>query len=123
MEARLRTHVTGMPKIINSNLVQVRLIFVLQFAEFYLGNTSDEARLYEQTYPDRVFCAREKVKPCQVKSYNNNDIDNFFFSKLIMAKFWYNTVLPIFGKTNVQLLYSGKNCVCRNKYLMISLLS
>ena len=27
MEARLRNHVTGMPKIINSNLVQVGTIF------------------------------------------------------------------------------------------------
>ena len=27
-------------------------------------------------------------------------------SKLIMARFWYDTVLPIFGEENVQLLYS-----------------
>lgn len=32
-----------------------------------------------------------------------------FFSKLIMAQFWYDTVLPMFGKENIQLLYSGKN--------------
>ena len=28
-------------------------------------------------------------------------------SKLIMARFWYDTMLPIFGERNVKLLYSG----------------
>ena len=115
MEARLRTHVTGMPKIINSNLVQVRLIFVLQFAEFYLGNTSDEARLYEQTYPDRVFCAREKVKPCQVKSYNNNDIDNFFLANSSWPNFGTTRFYLSLGRqmfncfTQVKIVYVGTN--------------
>jgi hypothetical protein len=29
-------------------------------------------------------------------------------SKLIMAKFWYNVMIPLFGEERTKLLYSGK---------------
>ena len=34
-----------------------------------------------------------------------------------MAKFWYDTILPIFGEKNVRLLYSGKKIVYVDSYI------
>ena len=60
MEARLRNHVTSMPKIINSNLVQVGTIFHHK-NHFSSGSTSCQRGPHEQANSDRILCSGEKV--------------------------------------------------------------
>ena len=108
MEARLRNHVTAMPKIINDNLVQVYAYFVVKIPSFFSGSTSCQRGSYEPTDSDRILCSGEKV----TRAYISNISLKTPFSKLIMAEFWYQTVLPMFGNENVTLLYSGLlNCL------------
>ena len=60
MEARLRNHVTSMPKIINSNLVQVCTHFITKIT-FRLGSTPYQRGSHEQAYSDRILGSGEKV--------------------------------------------------------------
>ena len=60
MEARLRNHVTSMPKIINSNLVQACTHFITKIT-FCLGSASYQRGPHEQAYSDRILGSGEKV--------------------------------------------------------------
>ena len=75
MEARLRNHVTSMPKIINNNLVQVGAYFVTKIT-FHLGSSSCQRGPHEQTDSDRILCSGEKVSEihscCNPKYFSVN---------------------------------------------------
>ena len=72
MDARLKFHVESMPKVINENLVSVKVKRrnILLSKPIHIG-----------------FSVLE-------------------LSKLIMAEFWYNTLIPMFTAEKIQLLYS-----------------
>ena len=60
MEARLRNHVTAMPKIINSNLVQVNAYLIMKIT-CMPGSTSCQRGSYGQTDSDRILRSGKEV--------------------------------------------------------------
>ena len=71
MEARLRNHVTAMPKIINSNLVQVNAYLIMKIT-CMPGSTSCQRGSYGQTDSDRILRSGKEVANIFIWMYPKN---------------------------------------------------